>query len=261
MARVGAVEPAGSQRAVRNLPVPRGHQRFLSSLTWKLYGASHLWLRPFLASCLSSSRSRQLPALPAHLQPFCPAGSYRPPTKANPEGTHCLSASLCLLLSLLLLLQDLSSFASTLQRKSHISRGMAELHDAGTGDTTGSLSLPTLSAGAGDGQRCLAWPGARDVPGRGGQARAGPLGDAQPDAHGPAMSLPIRRSHHSPRGNKLPFNCAFISPAFFFPLSLNTFSALSDLALLFPAGWGAAAGRWTPRAAQGGLHASPGGRL
>lgn len=165
------MEPAGSQRAIGSLPVPRGRRRLLSSLAWKLYGALHLWLRPFLASCLSSSHNRQLPALPVHLQPFCPAGSSRPPTKANPERTHRLSASLCLLLFLLLLLRDLSSFASTLRRKSHIPGGMAEPHGAETGDTAGSLSLPVLGAGAGDRQRCLARPGARDVPGRGGQAR------------------------------------------------------------------------------------------
>jgi len=108
-AGVGDIEPAGSQRAVRSTPVPRDHRHFLSSLTWKLYGASHLWLRPFLASCLSSSVAGSSACSPtAPLSCRLLSASYQ----SQPEGTRRLSASLCLLLSLLLLLQDLSSFSS-----------------------------------------------------------------------------------------------------------------------------------------------------
>lgn len=163
----------GSQRAVRSLPILRDHWHFLSSLTWKLYGASHLWLRPLLTSCLCSSRSWQLLALPAHLQPFCPAGSSRPPTKANPEGTHRLSTSLCLLLSLLLLLQDLSSFSSMSRRRA------ASLEEWQSLMVLGTLGVPCPSPRlvVELGTAALrGTAGARDVPGGGWQARAGPAG-------------------------------------------------------------------------------------
>lgn len=169
----GRVDPMGSQRAVRSLPILRDHWHFLSSLTWKLYGASHLWLRPLLTSCLCSSRSWQLLALPAHLQPFCPAGSSRPPTKANPEGTHRLSTSLCLLLSLLLLLQDLSSFSSMSRRRA------ASLEEWQSLMVLGTLGVPCPSPRlvVELGTAALrGTAGARDVPGGGWQARAGPAG-------------------------------------------------------------------------------------
>lgn len=125
------VKPTGFQRAIGSLHIPWGHRRFLSSLAWKLYEASHLWLRPSFPRLLPFQLSQPGSARSPAASLSCRLLS--PPTKANPEGTHRLFASLCLLLSLLLLLRDLSSFASTLWTKSHIPGGTAEPHGAGTG--------------------------------------------------------------------------------------------------------------------------------
>lgn len=142
--------------------------------------------------------------------------------------------------------------------ESHVPRGMTEPCGARTGDTVGSLSLPRLGAGAGDGQRCLARLGARDVRGRGGQSCWAMLSLVLMVQSCLCLSLAPTTLSHS---NESPFDCAFISPAFFsfFFSSLNTLFALSDLALLFPGGWGAGDG--PPGWLKAGLHASPGGRL
>lgn len=247
MAGFGGIEPAGSQRAIGSLPVPRDRRHFLSSLTWKLYGASHLWLRPFLASCLSSSRSRQPPALPAHPQPLCPAGSYRPPTKANPEGTPPFRLTVPAPVSFAAPSGSiLVCFHAT--EESPIPGRTAE--PPGAGDTAGSLSLPTLGAGAGAGQRCWARPGARDVLGEG-RASAATLSSVL--VVQPCLCLSLAPAALPMVTSCLSTVLLFLLCFPFFSLFLNTLSALSDLALLFPAGWGAAAGRWTPGAAQGDL--------
>lgn len=92
-----------------------------------------------------------------------------------------------------------------------------------------------------------------------GRRGPGQRGDAQPDARGPAVPLPVPRSRRSPCGNELPFDCAFISPAFFSPLFLNTLSALSDLSLLFPASVGAVWGDGPPGQHRGVSVHHPGG--
>lgn len=65
------------------------------SLAWKLYGAVWLCLGPFLTFCTSSSPNQSMAK-----------GTLRPPT------------ALCLLLSLLLLLWDLSLICSRITEKS-----------------------------------------------------------------------------------------------------------------------------------------------
>lgn len=91
------------------------------------------------------------------------------------------------------------------------------------------------------GQCCVAQLEARmcwDEEGAEGRA----AGDAQPKACHPALPLPVP-SHHFPHGAKLPFDCALFLLHFSFPpLFLNTLSALSHMALLFPAVWGAVLG-------------------
>ncbi|XP_009890932.1 PREDICTED: synaptopodin [Charadrius vociferus] len=104
--------------------------------------------------------------------------------------------------------------------ESRIPGGMAEPH--GAGDAVGSLSLPTLGAGAGDGS--AAWHGRERGmhPLEDGRRGPGQRRDAQPEARGPAGPTPVPR-----------------------PLSPCA---------------GAAVGRWPPGAAQGGLCGiTPGG--
>lgn len=91
-----------------------------------------------------------LRALPARPHALCPVALLSLLPKQTWRG-RCLSASLCLLLTLLLLLQDLSSFASSLWSKNCISWGMAESRGAGPRDTAGSLPLLVLTSGAGVG--------------------------------------------------------------------------------------------------------------
>lgn len=193
---------------------------------------------------LVAGSCRHCPLTPAPLSCWLLSASYQ----SKPRGDTLPSASLCLLLSLLLLLQDLSSFASTPWEESPIPG--RTLEPPGAGDTAGSLSLPMLGAGAGAGQRCWAWLGARDVLGEG-KASVATLSSML--VVQPCLCLSL-----APAALPMVTSCLLTVLLFllcfpFFSLFLNTLSALSDLALLFPAGWGAAAGRWTPGAVQGDL--------
>lgn len=105
--------------------------------------------------------------------------------------------------------------------ESRVPRGMTEPCGARMGDTMGSLSLPRLGAGAGDGQRCLAHLGARDVQDRGGQSCWAMLRLMLVAQLCLCLSLTPATLSHS---NELPFDCAFISPAFFSFIFLSEYT-------------------------------------
>lgn len=211
----------GSQRAIGSLPVPWDRRHFLSSLTWKLYGASHLWLRPSLTSCLSSSHSRQLPALPAHPSPSV----LLAPIGLLPKQTQRGHTAFCLTVPAPV---SFAAPSGSILICFHAMGG--EPHpweNIGAPRCWGHRGVPVPPHA-----RCWSWgraallgmAGSEGCAGRG----QGQRGDAQLHARGPAVPLPVPCSRSSPHGNELPFDCAFISSvfSFFFPLSEYTLCAV-----------------------------------
>lgn len=202
------VEPAGFQRAIRSLPVPWDRRHFLSPLAWKLWSIAPPALSfPHLLHFHLSARS---PAAPLSCRLL--SASYQSEPGGDPPPFH-------------LTVPAPVSFAApsgsvlicfhTAEEKPHLwGSGRAPWHrDQGHCRVPVSPHARCWSWGW---AALLAWLGARGVLGGEGPARTGLLGDgAQPNAC-PMSPMLIPHSQCSLHDNELPFDCAFVSPVFFF---------------------------------------------